>query len=150
MVATKSGSGNSDLIKVSASCLADVVTAGPRASLASILRPYKHNKRGQGFIRSVYYRPTFIAIRHYHEANNDQASSGSPSSSCRRSMTLVISNGKEQNVTGTSKRLRLTKGVTGIASLLFKRITAFLSSWVQSSLRLSQTFGSRNWASRFS
>lgn len=72
MVATKSGSGNSDLIKVSASCLADVVTAGPRASLASILRPYKHNKRGQGFIRSVYYRPTFIAIRHYHEANNDQ------------------------------------------------------------------------------
>lgn len=70
-MAIKKSGLNSDLIKVSASCLADVVTAGPNASLISILRPYKHNKRGQGFARSVYYRPTFIAIRQYHAAGND-------------------------------------------------------------------------------
>jgi hypothetical protein len=70
-MAIKKSGPNPDLVKVSASCLAAVVTAGPKASLISILRPYKHHKRGQGFARSVYYRPALIAIRQYHAAGND-------------------------------------------------------------------------------
>lgn len=72
MVASRGDSTSPDRIKVSASCLADIITAGPNANLAALLGPYKHNKRGKGFARSVFYRPTFIAIRHYHDSGNNR------------------------------------------------------------------------------
>lgn len=62
---------SNDPIRVPASCLADVVTAGPRASLIALLRPYKDRKKGKGFMRSVYYKPALTAIRNHHAQDRD-------------------------------------------------------------------------------
>jgi|SRR6185437_8795560 len=70
MVEAGSNPAIPERIKVSASCLADIVTAGLNASLAAIIRPYKHNRKGEGFARSVFYRPACLAIRHYHDKRN--------------------------------------------------------------------------------
>jgi hypothetical protein len=61
-------SGNVE-IRVSVSCLAELASSGGR-SVTSALRPYKLNKGGEGFIRSIYYKPTITAIRAYHLAGN--------------------------------------------------------------------------------
>lgn len=56
--------------KVSVSCLADFLSSGSRAT-QSLLRPYKFNKRGEGFARSSYYRACITAVRSYHASDND-------------------------------------------------------------------------------
>jgi hypothetical protein len=71
MAAKTRGDGKGNSIRVSASCIADVVTAGPTASLIALLRPYKDRKKGKGFMRSVYYKPTLSAVRNYHARNRD-------------------------------------------------------------------------------
>ncbi len=57
-------------IRVSMSCLAEFVTSYGR-SAESRLRPYKFNKRGEGFARSSYYQYALRTIRAYHSQGND-------------------------------------------------------------------------------
>ncbi len=57
-------------IRVSMSCLAEFVTSYGR-SAESRLRPYKFNKRGEGFARSSYYQYALRTIRAYHSEGND-------------------------------------------------------------------------------
>ena len=52
------------------SCLAEFATTHGRPA-ESVLRPYKFNKRGEGFARSRYYRQAITAIRDYHSNQND-------------------------------------------------------------------------------
>ena len=59
-------------VRVSMSCLAEFVTSYGR-SPASRLRPYKFNKRGEGFARSSYYQYALHTIRTYHSNGNDAA-----------------------------------------------------------------------------
>src|SRR6266404_175300 len=59
-------------IRVSMSCLAEFVTSYGR-SPESRLRPYKFNKRGEGFARSSYYQYALRTIRAYHSRENDPA-----------------------------------------------------------------------------
>lgn len=40
-------------------------------SIARLLRPFKYNKRGEGFVRSGYYQKALKAIRSYHSNAND-------------------------------------------------------------------------------
>lgn len=63
------GKANSD-IRVSMSCLAEFVTSYGR-SPESRLRPFKFNKRGEGFARSSYYQYALRTIRAYHSGGND-------------------------------------------------------------------------------
>jgi hypothetical protein len=60
-------------IRVSVSCLAELIKSPGRSadSIARLLRPFKFNKRGEGFARSAYYKPTLTAIRSYHSNGND-------------------------------------------------------------------------------
>src|SRR5438445_13561919 len=57
-------------IRISVTCLAEFATTYGR-SAESVLRPYKFNKRGEGFARSSYYQHALIAIRMYHSNAND-------------------------------------------------------------------------------
>jgi hypothetical protein len=57
-------------VRVSMSCLAEFVSF-PNRSLQSRLRPFKFNRRGEGFARTTYYQPALKAIRAYHAGNND-------------------------------------------------------------------------------
>ena len=66
----KRTSKDRDEIRVSMSCLANFVTS-PGRSAESRLRPFKYNKRGEGFARSVYYQLALHTIRAYHRADND-------------------------------------------------------------------------------
>jgi len=50
--------------------LAEFTTTYGR-SAESVLRPYKFNKRGEGFARSSYYQHALTAIRMYHSNAND-------------------------------------------------------------------------------
>lgn len=59
-------------IRVSMSCLAEFVTSYGR-SPEPRLRPYKFNKRGEGFARSSYYQYALRTIRAYHSRENDPA-----------------------------------------------------------------------------
>jgi hypothetical protein len=52
------------------SCLADFITSYGR-SADSRLRPFKFNKRGEGFARSSYYQLALQTIRAYHSNQND-------------------------------------------------------------------------------
>lgn len=56
--------------RIPVSCLADFVSSGGR-SAESLLRPYKFNKRGEGFARSSYYQQAVAAIRKHHTSGND-------------------------------------------------------------------------------
>ena len=56
-------------IRVSMSCLADFVTSYGR-SAESRLRPFKYNKRGEGFARASYYQYALQTIRNYHSQEN--------------------------------------------------------------------------------
>src|SRR5258708_23124558 len=56
--------------KISVSCLADFVNS-PDRSAESLLRPYKYNKRGEGFARSSYYQQAITAIRNHHTSDRD-------------------------------------------------------------------------------
>jgi hypothetical protein len=67
--ATKQGL---DSIRVSMTCLVEFVTSHGR-SPDSRLRPYKFNKRGEGFARSSYYQHALHSIRAYHSQGNDPA-----------------------------------------------------------------------------
>lgn len=60
-------------VRVSVSCLAELIKSPNRSadSVARLLRPFKYNKRGEGFARTAYYKPTFTAIRSYHSNGND-------------------------------------------------------------------------------
>ena len=60
-------------VRVSVSCLAELIKSPDRSadSIARLLRPFKYNKRGEGFGRSGYYQPTVTAIRRYHSNEND-------------------------------------------------------------------------------
>jgi hypothetical protein len=60
-------------VRVSVSCLAELIKLPNRSadSIARLLRPFKFNKRGEGFARSAYYKPTLTAIRSYHSNGND-------------------------------------------------------------------------------
>lgn len=57
-------------IRVPVSCLAEFVSSETR-SVHSLLRPYKFNKRGEGFARSSYYQHAITAIRDHHYAQRD-------------------------------------------------------------------------------
>jgi len=57
-------------IRISVTCLAEFTTTYGR-SAESVLRPYKFNKRGEGFARSSYYQHALSAIRMYHSNGND-------------------------------------------------------------------------------
>jgi hypothetical protein len=59
-----------DQIRISVTCLAEFTTTYGR-SAESVLRPYKFNKRGEGFARSSYYQHALTAIRLYHSNAND-------------------------------------------------------------------------------
>ena len=59
-----------DQIRISVTCLAEFTTTYGR-SAESVLRPYKFNKRGEGFARSSYYQHALTAIRMYHSNAND-------------------------------------------------------------------------------
>jgi len=59
-------------VRVSMSCLAEFVSSYGR-SAESRLRPYKFNKRGEGFARSSYYQYALRTIRAYHSEGNDPA-----------------------------------------------------------------------------
>src|SRR5580700_5961765 len=61
-----------DGIRVSMSCLAEFVTSYGRSS-ESRLRPYKFNKRGEGFARISYYQSALRTLRAYHSEGNDPA-----------------------------------------------------------------------------
>ena len=56
--------------KVPVSCVADFVNS-PGRSAESLLRPYKYNKRGEGFARSSYYQQAIKAIRNHHRSGRD-------------------------------------------------------------------------------
>src|ERR1700723_1974262 len=60
-------------IKVGVSCLAELIKSPNRSadSIARLLRPFKFNRRGEGFGRSAYYKPLLTAIRSYHSHGND-------------------------------------------------------------------------------
>lgn len=60
-------------VRVSVSCLAELIKSPNRSadSIATLLRPFKFNKRGEGFARSGYYQPALAAIRSYHSHGND-------------------------------------------------------------------------------
>lgn len=58
-------------VRVSVSCLAELMNS-PNRSVESLLRPYKFNKRGEGFARSGYYQYAVAAIRKYHSNGNDR------------------------------------------------------------------------------
>jgi hypothetical protein len=60
-------------IRVSVSCLAELMKLPNRSadSVASLLRPFKFNTRGEGFARSGYYQHALAAIRNYHSNGND-------------------------------------------------------------------------------
>jgi hypothetical protein len=60
----------SEEIRVPVSCMAEFVTS-PGRSTKSLLRPYKFNKRGEGFVRSSYYQHALAVIRAYHSKGND-------------------------------------------------------------------------------
>jgi hypothetical protein len=60
-----------DLIKISATGVAEFITANP-SSRPSKLRPYKFNKRGEGFGRSSYYQAAINCIKKYHSAGRDE------------------------------------------------------------------------------
>lgn len=60
-----------DLIKISATGVAEFITANP-SSRASKLKPYKFNKRGEGFGRSSYYQAAINCIKRYHLAGRDE------------------------------------------------------------------------------
>jgi hypothetical protein len=57
-------------IRISVTCLAEFATTYGR-SAESVLRPFKFNKRGEGFARSSYYQHALTAIRMYHSNAND-------------------------------------------------------------------------------
>jgi hypothetical protein len=57
-------------IRISMSCLAEFVTSYGKSS-ESRLRPFKFNKRGEGFARSSYYQYALRTIRAYHTSGND-------------------------------------------------------------------------------
>src|ERR1700737_4832305 len=59
-------------IRISVSCLAEFATTYGR-SAESRLRPYKFNRRGEGFARSSYYQHALRTIRTYHSDGNDPA-----------------------------------------------------------------------------
>ena len=61
---------NGSNIRVSMSCLAEFVTSYGR-SPESRLRPFKFNKRGEGFARSSYYQYALRTIRAYHSGGNN-------------------------------------------------------------------------------
>jgi len=69
-MAQKDRNKTSNIIRVSMSCLAEFVTSYGR-SAESRLRPYKFNKRGEGFARSSYYQYALRRIRAYHSEGND-------------------------------------------------------------------------------
>ncbi len=56
--------------RIPVSCLADFMSSSGR-SAESLLRPYKFNKRGEGFARSSYYQYAVTAIRDHHTNGND-------------------------------------------------------------------------------
>src|ERR1700722_2105579 len=60
-------------VRVSVSCLAELIKSPNRSadSVATLLRPFKFNKRGEGFARSGFYKPAFAAIRSYHSNGSD-------------------------------------------------------------------------------
>ena len=60
-------------VRVSVSCLAELMKSPNRSaeSFESLLRPFKYNRRGEGFARSGYYQHALAAIRNYHSHGND-------------------------------------------------------------------------------
>jgi hypothetical protein len=66
----KNKKGTASCIRVSISCLADFITSYGR-SAESKLRPFKFNKRGEGFARSSYYQLALRTIRDYHSKGNE-------------------------------------------------------------------------------
>jgi hypothetical protein len=66
----KSAKRDSGDIRVSMTGLASFVTTAGR-SAESRLEPFKFNKRGEGFARSVYYQLALKTIRVYHSNDND-------------------------------------------------------------------------------
>jgi|SRR5579859_710416 len=60
-------------VRVSVSCVAELIKSPNRSadSIARLLRPFKYNKRGEGFARSGYYQIALKAIRSYHSNGND-------------------------------------------------------------------------------
>jgi hypothetical protein len=60
-----------DVIKISATGVAECIIANP-SSRQSKLRPYKFNKRGEGFGRSSYYQAAINCIKKYHRAGRDE------------------------------------------------------------------------------
>jgi hypothetical protein len=70
LVAMPTRQNTKDALKVPVSCLADFVNS-PGRSAESLLRPYKFNKRGEGFARSGYYKHALTAIRNHHTSHGD-------------------------------------------------------------------------------
>jgi hypothetical protein len=72
MPSSKRGTSEEPL-RVSVSCIAELIKSPNRSadSVATLLRPFKFNKRGEGFARSGYYQPALRAIRSYHSTGND-------------------------------------------------------------------------------
>lgn len=64
-MSTKKRGSTVEPFKVPVSCVAEFI-GSPNRSVASLLRPYKFNKRGEGAGRSGYYRFALNAIRRYH------------------------------------------------------------------------------------
>ncbi len=60
-----------NLIKISATGVAEFITANP-SSRPSKLRPFKFNKRGEGFGRSSYYQAAISCIKKFHLAGRDE------------------------------------------------------------------------------
>jgi len=69
----KQGKTADTLVRVSVSCLAELMKSPNRSaeSVALLLRPFKYNTRGEGFARSGYYQHALKAIRSYHSNGND-------------------------------------------------------------------------------
>jgi hypothetical protein len=68
---TERGAGTGDVeIRIPASCLAEFVTSSGRSPQA-LLRPYKFNRKGEGFVRARYYQPALKVMRAYHMQKND-------------------------------------------------------------------------------
>jgi hypothetical protein len=63
---------NASGIRVSMSCLAEFVSSYGR-SPERRLKPFKFNRRGEGFARSSYYQYALKTIRAYHSGGNDPA-----------------------------------------------------------------------------
>lgn len=122
--------GSSKLVKVSATCLAEFVTSGRSASLAALLRPYKENKKGKGFIRSVYYRPALLAIRKYLACGRD--------SKALREATLDLQ--KKAGVAKTrAQQVRCERNVQAIEA--YARLYGTRNFVVQSNRRLAYKLG---------